>query len=49
MENNSIITNQMRYDYSSKLVFNLYMAKLITSDEYQIIIGKLKEQYNIEN
>ena len=47
MNKESIITNQMKYDYSAKVVFNLYMDQLITEQEYRIILVRLKAHYGI--
>ncbi|MFH1694112.1 MAG: SHOCT domain-containing protein [Bacillota bacterium] len=47
MKKKEIVTNQMKYEYSAKVVFNLYMDKLITEDEYRIVLTRLKAHYKI--
>jgi hypothetical protein len=47
MNKEPIITNQMKYDYSAKVVFSLYMDQLITEQEYRIILVRLKAHYGI--
>jgi hypothetical protein len=37
----------MKYDYSVRIAFNLYMEKLLTESEYKEILSRLKQQYNI--
>lgn len=46
MNKTKIVTDQMRYDYSAKIVFNLYMEKLLTESEYKEILSRLKQLYN---
>lgn len=47
MKKEPMITNQMKYDYSAKVVFNLYLEKLITEQEYRVILVRLKAHYGI--
>jgi hypothetical protein len=47
MKKTTIVTDQMKYDYSVKIAFNLYMEKFITESEYKEILSRLKQQYNI--
>ena len=47
MNTTTIVTDQMKYDYSVKIAFNLYMEKLLTESEYKEILSRFKQQYNI--
>lgn len=49
MKKNTIVTDQMKYDYSIKVVFRLYMQKLITEGEYKEIETRLKQYYKIQS
>jgi hypothetical protein len=46
MNKTTIVTDQMKYDYSVRIAFNLYMEKLLTESEYKEILSRLKQQYN---
>ncbi len=47
MKKKTIVTNQMKYDYSAKVVFQLYMQKLVTQDEYKSILVQLMDHYKV--
>lgn len=49
MKKNTIVTDQMKYDYSIKVIFRLYMQKLITESEYKEIETRLKQYYKIQS
>lgn len=48
MKKKSLLTNQMKFEYSTKIVLSLYLQKLLNLDEYQEVLAKLKETYQIE-
>lgn len=47
MKKKTIVTNQMKYDYSAKVVFQLYMQKLVTQDEYKSVLVQLMDHYKV--
>lgn len=49
MKKNTIVTDQMKYDYSIKVIFRLYMQKLLTESEYKEIETRLKQYYKIQS
>ncbi len=49
MKKNTIVTDQMKYAYSIKVIFRLYMQKLITESEYKEIETRLKQYYKIQS
>lgn len=47
MKKQTITTPQMKYDYSERIVLQLYMQKLITQDEFKEILVRLKQYYQV--
>lgn len=47
MKKKMIVTPQMKYDYSERIVLQLYMQKLLTQDEYKEILVHLKQHYKV--
>jgi hypothetical protein len=47
MKKQTITTPQMKYDYSERIVLQLYMQKLITQDEFKEILVRLKQHYQV--
>jgi hypothetical protein len=48
MKKKSLLTNQMKFEYSTKIVLSLYLQKLLNLDEYQEVLAKLRETYHVE-